>query len=332
MGSYIARRVLYMVLLALLLSVVAFIVIQLPPGDYVDRLMALRASIGGMQQDEVEALRAQYGLDLPLYRQYLRWLGGALRGNLGPSFGWGQPVIEVIKQRLPVTIVVSVCSLLVTYLIGMAVGIYSATHQYSFLDHLFTGLGFVGLGLPNFLLAIILLFLFIKFFGISVIGLFSPEFMGQAWSLAKFLDLLKHLPIPVLIIALAGTAGLIRVMRGTLLDELRRQYVITARAKGLAEGALRFKYPVRVALNPIVSTMGWNLAGIVSGETIVSIVLTLPTTGTVLYGALLNEDVYLAGSVVMILSLLTLVGTLISDILLVMLDPRIRMERALHAS
>ena len=330
MVSYIARRFLYMVLLALLLSVVAFIVIQLPPGDYVDRLMAIRASIGGMQQAEMDALRAQYGLDMPLYRQYLRWLFNALQGNLGPSYGWGQPVTEVIKQRLPVTMVVSISSLLVTYLIGMSVGIFSATRQYSFFDHLFTGLGFVGLGVPNFLLAIILMFLFIKFFGISVIGLFSPEFMGQAWSFAKFLDLLRHLPIPVLIIALAGTAGLMRVMRGTLLDELRKQYVITARAKGLEEKTLRYKYPVRVALNPIVSTIGWNLAAIVSGETIVSIVLTLPTTGTVLYGALLNEDVFLAGSVVMILSLLTLVGTLISDILLVMLDPRIRLDRGIH--
>ena len=330
MVSYIARRFLYMVLLALLLSVVAFIVIQLPPGDYVDRLMAMRASIGGMQQAEMDALRARYGLDMPLYRQYLRWLFNALQGNLGPSYGWGQPVTEVIKQRLPVTMVVSISSLLITYLIGMSVGIFSATRQYSFFDHLFTGLGFVGLGVPNFLLAIILLFLFIKFFGISVIGLFSPEFMGQAWSFAKFLDLLRHLPIPVLIIALAGTAGLMRVMRGTLLDELRKQYVITARAKGLEEKTLRYKYPVRVALNPIVSTIGWNLAAIVSGETIVSIVLTLPTTGTVLYGALLNEDVFLAGSVVMILSLLTLVGTLISDILLVMLDPRIRLDRGIH--
>ena len=330
MVSYIARRFLYMVLLALLLSVVAFIVIQLPPGDYVDRLMAIRASIGGMQQAEMDALRAQYGLDMPLYRQYLRWLFNALQGNLGPSYGWGQPVTEVIKQRLPVTMVVSISSLLITYLIGMSVGIFSATRQYSFLDHLFTGLGFVGLGVPNFLLAIIMLFLFIRLFGVSVIGLFSPEFMGQAWSFAKLLDLLRHLPIPVLIIALAGTAGLIRVMRGTLLDELRKQYVITARAKGLEEKTLLYKYPVRVALNPIVSTIGWNLAAIVSGETIVSIVLTLPTTGTVLYGALLNEDVFLAGSVVMILSLLTLVGTLISDILLVMLDPRIRLDRGIH--
>ena len=330
MVSYIARRFLYMVLLALLLSVVAFIVIQLPPGDYVDRLMAIRASIGGMQQAEMDALRARYGLDMPLYRQYLRWLFNALQGNLGPSYGWGQPVTEVIKQRLPVTMVVSISSLLITYLIGMSVGIFSATRQYSFLDHLFTGLGFVGLGVPNFLLAIIMLFLFIRLFGVSVIGLFSPEFMGQAWSFAKLLDLLRHLPIPVLIIALAGTAGLMRVMRGTLLDELRKQYVITARAKGLEEKTLRYKYPVRVALNPIVSTIGWNLAAIVSGETIVSIVLTLPTTGTVLYGALLNEDVFLAGSVVMILSLLTLVGTLISDILLVMLDPRIRLDRGIH--
>ena len=330
MVSYIARRFLYMVLLALLLSVVAFIVIQLPPGDYVDRLMAMRASIGGMQQAEMDALRARYGLDMPLYRQYLRWLFNALQGNLGPSYGWGQPVTEVIKQRLPVTMVVSISSLLITYLIGMSVGIFSATRQYSFLDHLFTGLGFVGLGVPNFLLAIIMLFLFIRLFGISVIGLFSPEFMGQAWSFAKLLDLLRHLPIPVLIIALAGTAGLMRVMRGTLLDELRKQYVITARAKGLEEKTLRYKYPVRVALNPIVSTIGWNLAAIVSGETIVSIVLTLPTTGTVLYGALLNEDVFLAGSVVMILSLLTLVGTLISNILLVMLDPRIRLDRGIH--
>jgi peptide/nickel transport system permease protein len=317
-----------MLILCFFLSIIVFIIIQLPPGDYVTTLSARYAlSGGGMNQEELDALRKQFGLDVPMYQQYFRWLYNMIRGNLGVSYEWRKPVADLLMERLPITVILTLSSLLFTYVLAIPIGIYSATHQYSLFDYLFTGLGFIGLATPSFLLALILMFLFIKYLGISVIGLFSPGMMEAPWSFAKFFDLLKHLPVPIIIIGLAGTAGLIRVVRGTLLDELRKQYVTTARAKGVAERTLLFKYPVRVAINPIVSTIGWSLTYIVSGETITAIVLTLPTTGPLLYGALISEDMFLAGSTVMVLSLLTLIGTLVSDILLVAVDPRIRYER-----
>lgn len=250
-----------------------------------------------------------------------------LHGDFGRSFQWNEPVSKLIAARLPLTIVISLFTLIFTYVVAIPIGIYSATHQYSIGDYIFTVVGFIGLATPNFLLALVLMFIFYKYFGLSAGGLFSPHYQLAPWSVAKVIDMLKHLPIPVIVIGTAGTAGLIRVMRGCLLDELRKQYVITARAKGVAERVLLFKYPVRVAINPVISTIGWELPGIVSGETITAIVLSLPTTGPLLFRALMAQDMYLAGSTVMFLTSLTVIGTLLSDILLAWIDPRIRYEK-----
>ncbi len=328
MLSYIIRRSLYMIIILLAVSVVAFVIIQLPPGDYLTTMiMNLEAS--GIQIDEalIRSLEKHYGLDLPIYAQYFKWMWNMLHGDFGRSFEWNQPVSKLIGRRLPLTITISLLTLLFVYAVSIPIGIYSATHQYSIGDYTFTVAGFAGLAIPNFLLALVLMFVFYKYFSLSAGGLFSLEYQIAPWSLGKVIDMLKHLPIPIIVIGTAGTAGLIRVMRGCLLDELRKQYVITARAKGVSERALLFKYPVRIAINPIISTIGWTLPGIVSGETIVAIVLSLPTTGPLLFRALIAQDMYLAGSTVMFLTFLTVIGTLISDILLVWIDPRIRYEK-----
>ncbi|MCD6083539.1 ABC transporter permease [Candidatus Aerophobetes bacterium] len=325
---YVIRRFLYMAILLLLISVVAFVIIQLPPGDYLSSyIVHLQASGQTVDEAQLAALKKQYGLDLPMYAQYFKWMWKMLHGDFGRSFEWNKPVSELIGERLVLTVVLSIFTLLFTYIVAIPIGIYSATHQYSVGDYAFTVIGFAGLATPNFLLALVLMFMFFKYFGLSIGGLFSPQYQLAPWSLAKFVDMLKHLPIPIIVIGTAGTAWLIRVMRGCLLDELRKQYVITARAKGVAERTLLFKYPVRVAINPIISTIGWTLPGIVSGETITAIVLCLPTTGPLLFRALLSQDMYLAGSIVMFLSFLTVIGTFISDLLLVWIDPRIRYEK-----
>jgi len=329
MLSYIIRRLFYTVIVLLAISVVAFILIQLPPGDYVTYLISRLEHAGGrVSESQIVALRKQYGLDLPIYVQYFKWMGRMLHGDFGRSLQWNKPVSDLIAERLPLTVIISTFTLIFTYAVAIPIGIYSATHQYSVGDYTFTVIGFAGLATPNFLLALILMFLFYKYFGLSVGGLFSPQYLTATWSVDKFIDMLKHLPIPIIVIGTAGTAWIIRVMRGCLLDELRKQYVITARAKGVAERTLLFKYPVRIAINPIISTIGWTLPGIISGETITAIVLSLPTTGPLLFQALLNQDMYLAGSTVMFLTFLTVIGTLISDILLVWMDPRIRYERS----
>ena len=328
MPYYIARRLLYMLVILLVVSVVAFVLIQLPPGDYLTTVIQGLKS-RGVQIDAamIRSLEQYYGLDLPIYTQYLRWMWNMLHGDLGRSFQWNKPVSALIAERLPLTVAISLLTLLFVYVVAVPIGIHSATHQYSFMDYSFTVFGFAGLAIPNFLLALILLFLAYKYFGLSAGGLFSVEYQTQPWSLGKVIDMLKHLPIPIIVIGTAGTAGLIRVMRGCLLDELKKQYVITARAKGVAERSLLFKYPVRLAINPIVSTIGWTLPAIVSGETITAIVLGLPTIGPLLFRALLAQDMYLAGSTVMFLTFLTVIGTLLSDILLVLVDPRIRYQR-----
>jgi len=326
---YVVRRFIYMILLLWIVSIVSFIIIQLPPGDYLTSYIAQLRSTGEIVDEaRIAALRKQYGLDLPMYLQYFKWIWNMFHGDFGMSFGWNKPVAELISQRLLLTVILSLFSLIFTYAIAIPIGIYSATHQYSIFDYTFTTIGFVGLATPNFLLALILMFLFFKYFGLSIGGLFSPEFVEAPWSLAKVKDMIDHMWIPIIVIGTAGTCGLIRVMRGCLLDELRKQYVITARAKGVSEGKILFKYPVRVAINPIVSTIGWTLPRIVSGETITAIVLSLPTVGPMLYQALMSQDMYLAGSSVMFLSFLTVIGTLISDILLVWVDPRIRYEKS----
>jgi len=317
-----------MLVILVVVSVAAFIIIQLPPGDYLTSyILQLQASGTQVSESEVASLRKQYGLDLPMYLQYFKWVWNMLHGDFGRSFDWNRPVSDLIAERLPLTMIISLFTLIFTYVVAIPIGIYSATHQYSIGDYIFTVVGFAGLATPNFLFALILMFLFYKYFGLSVGGLFSPQYMRAAWSLAKFTDMLKHLPIPIIVIGTAGTAGLIRVMRGCLLDELRKQYVITARAKGVSERTLLFKYPVRIAINPIISTIGWTLPGIVSGETITAIVLNLPTTGPLLFQALLTQDMYLAGSTVMFLAFLTVIGTFISDLLLAWIDPRIRYEK-----
>ncbi len=317
-----------MIIILLAVSVVAFVLIQLPPGDYLTSLiMSLKASGQEIGEAQIASLKRQYGLDLPIYLQYFKWMWGMLHGDFGRSFQWSQPVSELIGERLGLTVTISILTMIFTFVVAIPIGIYSATHQYSIGDYTFTIIGFVGLATPNFFLALALMFVFYKYFGLSAGGLFSPQYVNAAWSLGKFGDMLKHLPIPIIVIGTAGTAGLIRVMRGCLLDELRKQYVITARAKGVAERALLFKYPVRIAINPIVSTIGWTLPAIVSGETITSIVLNLPTTGPLLFQALMSQDMYLAGSIMMFLTFLTVIGTFISDILLVWIDSRIRYEK-----
>ncbi len=326
---YIIRRCLYMFPILLAVSIISFVIIQLPPGNYLATYIEnLRLSGIAVEQADIEMLERQYGLDLPVYSQYLKWMWNMLHGNLGRSFQWDALVTKLIAERLPLTIAISLFTLLFTYAIAIPVGIYSATHQYSIGDYTFTVAGFAGLATPNFLLALILMFVFYKYLGLSVGGLFSLEYELAPWNMAKFIDMLQHLVIPVIVIGTAGTATIIRVMRACLLDELRKQYVLTARAKGVGEMSLLFRYPVRVAINPIISTIGWILPRIVSGATITAIVLSLPTTGPLLFQALQNQDMYLAGSIVMVLSSLVVIGTLISDILLVWVDPRIRYEKA----
>ena len=327
MAAYVIRRVLYAVVTMLVVSVVAYIIIQLPPGDYLTSyIMRLEMQGGEVTDAEVETLKREYGFDLPPHLRYFKWMANLLRGDLGRSFFYNRPVLELLAERLPLSLLVSLLALLFTYVVSIPVGIYSATHQYSLWDYTLSLVGFVGLATPNFILALLLMFFFFKTFGLSIGGLFSPEYLLEPWSWGKFVDMVKHLPVPVIVIGTAGTAGLIRVMRGLMLDEMTKQYVVTARAKGVGERRLLFKYPVRVSLNPIVSTIGWTLPAIVSGQTITAIVLSLPTVGPLLLEALVNEDIILAGSVVMILSFLTVLGTLLSDLLLVVLDPRIRFE------
>ncbi len=328
MLSFILKRCLILIPLLFMISIVTFVIIQLPPGDILTQIISSQMmSNTTVAKETIARLTVQYGLDQPLYVQYYRWMSNLLfRGDLGWSFQWNQPVSKIIGERITLTVIISLLTTIFIWVVAVPIGIYSATHQYSLPDYAATIVGFIGLATPGFLLAMVVLwFIYIKF-GVSIAGLFSPEYIQAPWSLARIWDLLKHVWAPVIIIGLSGTGGLIRVMRGTLLDELKKQYVITARAKGLSERRLLFEYPVRVAINPLVSTIGWMLPGIISGEVIVSIVLNLPTTGPLLWGALLAQDMYLAGSFMLILSALSVTGTLISDILLAWLDPRIRYE------
>ena len=328
MLSYIVQRIVYMAVLLLLLSFVSFVLIELPPGDFLDNLIQQLRNIGvQVDVEQIRDLEERYGLNLPFMQRYLKWFGNLLRGDMGESFAYNQPVTELIGQRLLLTVTIALLTLVLTYVIAIPIGIYSATHQYSLTDYTVTAFGFIGLATPNFLLALILMYVVFKFFGWSVGGLFSPAFEFSPWNLAKIVDLLKHLPIPLFVVGTAGTAGLIRVMRATLLDELRKQYVVTGRAKGLAEGRLLFKYPLRIAINPIVSTVGWLLPAIISGETVTAVVLGLPTVGPLLLQAQQGQDMYLAGSLVMLLGALAIIGMLISDLLLVLVDPRIRFAR-----
>lgn len=309
----------------LIISIVSFVIIQLPPGDYLSSyIAALEASGQPVNQEQVEQLRARYHLDQPLAVQYFFWVGGLLRGDLGISFEWNRPVRDLIGERLALTALISFATLAFTWLLAIPIGIYSAVKQDSLGDHLSTFATFIGLAVPNFLLALIFMYIGVVYFGVTPGGLMSSEFIEEPWTLAKITDFVAHLWIPVVVIGISGTAALIRILRANLLDELQKPYVLAARAKGLPEWKIIVKYPLRIALIPLVSTIGWLLPVIVSGEVIVSVVLGLQTIGPLLLRALLNQDMYLAGGIVMVLSLLTVVGTLLSDLLLMWLDPRIR--------
>ena len=325
MLQYFLRRLLLMIPTLLLISVVTFIVIQLPPGDFLTTYIAnLMQQDGITDMAIIDALRKYYGLDQPQYVQYLKWMGRIFQGDWGRSMEWGRPVRELIFGRILLTFVISLTTLLMGWLIAFPVGIYSAVKQYSIGDYVFTGISFVGVGIPDFLLALVFMYVVFKLFNYNAAGLFSPQYQDAPWTWGKVVDLLKHLWVPVLILGMGGTAGLIRTMRANLLDELHKPYVTTARAKGLKENRVLLKYPVRVALNPFVSTVGWALPGLISGTTIVSIVLGLPTNGPLLLRALQSQDMYLAGSFLLLISALTVIGTFLSDILLAWLDPRIR--------
>ena len=328
MLQYILRRVVMMVPTLFAISVVTFIIIQLPPGDFFTTYISNLAAMGeSVDQTMVDSIKSQYGFGEPIHVQYGKWVWNIIsKGDFGRSFQKGKPVTDLIGERMALTIALSLFALLITWIIAFPIGIFSAVRQYSILDYFFTFLGFIGLAVPSFLVALVLMYIAFKYMGQSVGGLFSPKFSDAPWNLAKFQDLLSHLWIPTAIIALEGTAGLIRVMRANLLDELHKPYYTTAKAKGLSEFQALMEYPVRVALNPWISSVGWVLPGLVSGATIISVVLNLPTTGPMQLEALLNQDMYLAGSFVLLLSVLTVVGTLISDILLAWLDPRIRYQ------
>ena len=327
MMGFCLRRIMYMIPTLFLVSIVTFVIIQLPPGDYLDSLAADMGESGSDNTAVIETLRQQYGLGQPMYIQYYKWMKGILlHGNFGISFEKNVLVTDLIWDRLGWTFGISILTLLFIWITALPIGIYSAVRKYSFGDYTATFFGFIGLAVPNFLLALLMMYVSFKYFGQSVGGLVSPEYIGEPWGYAKFIDLLKHIWMPIVVVGTSGAAALIRIMRANLLDELYRPYVATARAKGMSEFQLLMKYPVRVALNPFISTIGWILPSLVSGEIIVAVVMNLPTTGPLLLRALLVQDMYLAGSLILIVSLLTVIGTLISDLLLACIDPRIRYQ------
>jgi peptide/nickel transport system permease protein len=326
MLNYVGRRLMQIIPLLVGLSMITFAIIQLPPGDYVTMYIQ-RLEMAGtkVSENEILSLRRLYNLDKPVYMQYLIWIRNiVLRGDFGRSLQYGRPVSELIGERLLLTIILSIATLLFTYAVSITIGIYSATHQYTVGDYLFSLLAFVGISVPGFLIALVIMYWFFAITGVAVTGLFSEEYVRASWSWAKVVDGLKHIWLPMIIVGLAGTASMTRTMRGLLLDELQQAYVTTARAKGVSERKLLFKYPVRLAINPMVSTIGWLLPTIVSGQALVAIVLNMPTTGPLLLQSLLAQDMYLAGSFLLMTSTLTVIGTLVSDVLLAALDPRIR--------
>jgi peptide/nickel transport system permease protein len=327
MVRFLVRRVLYMIPTVLVISIVSFGIIQLPPGNYATALAAQMASNGvELQQGQIDALQARYGLGQPFFVQYWKWISGVVHGNLGQSFLYNRSVGSLIADRLPLTIVVAIATLLVTWVISFYVGIISATKQYSARDYSLSTLAFLGLATPNFMVALVIMFLSARYLGISVSGLFSAQWESSGWNLGKFVNLLEHLWIPVLVIGAAHTAALFRILRANLLDELHKPYVVAARARGLSERKLLMKYPVRVALNPFISTVGWTIPAVISGDVIIGQVLSLPTTGPLLLQALLSQDMYLAGSIILVISILTVIGTLLSDVLLAWVDPRVRLR------
>ncbi|MEO1104809.1 MAG: ABC transporter permease [Pseudomonadota bacterium] len=327
MLKFILRRLFWTIPFLFAVSIVVFLLIQAPPGDYLTTYIATLAQQGEIVDEaRIANLQARYGLDQPLYIQYFKWVTGMLQGDFGISFEWQQPVSELIWERMALTLLLSFATLVFTWGIALPIGIYSAVRKYSVGDYVVTFVGFIGLATPNFLLALVLMYIAVVHFGTDVGGLFSDEYVNAPWSFAKVQDLLSHLWLPMIILGTASTASLIRIMRANLLDELPKAYVTTARAKGMSEWRLILKYPVRVALNPFISTIGWLLPQLVSGAVITAIVLNLPLAGPLMLQALLSQDMYLAGAFVMLLCALTVIGMLISDILLALLDPRVRYQ------
>ena len=325
---FIAKRFLWMIPSLFAVSFLAFVLIQLPPGDYVTTYIAtLAASNEIVDQNTAAQLRERFGLGDPMLVQYFKWIWGILsRGDFGISFEWQQPVSDLIWERMALTLVLALSTLIATWAIALPIGVFSAVRKYSIGDYFFTAFTFFGLAVPSFLLALVLMYIAAVEFGQDVGGLFSPEYENASWSFAKMVDLFSHLWLPVIILAVSSTASLIRVMRANMLDELPKPYVTTARAKGLSEFRLLMKYPMMIALNPFISTIAWLLPNLISGSVVVAIVLNLPTAAPLLLQALMAQDMYLAGAFVLLICALTLIGSLISDILLALVDPRIRLE------
>jgi peptide/nickel transport system permease protein len=327
MLSYIIHRILIMIPTLVAISIVIFTIINLPPGNYFTTYIAeLQGSGEKADLAKIEFLEKEYGFDRPLWQQYVYWAAGLVHGDMGYSFSYDMPVNQVVGDRLLLTAVVSITTIIFTYIVAFPIGIYSATHQYSLSDHLLTLLGFLGLATPSFLLALVLLYFANVYFGISIGGLMDPKYLDQPWSWGKVLSLMEHIWIPVLVIGSSGTAAMIRRLRANLLDELQKQYVVTARAKGLPPLRVLFKYPLRMALNPFISDIGSLLPQVISGAAIVSVVLSLPTTGPMLLSSLRSQDMYLAGSFLMFMATLTVIGVFVSDLALALLDPRIRLQ------
>lgn len=327
MLGYIVRRLGMALITIWAISLISFIIIQLPPGDYITAYIAQLETQGtAVLEEEAESLRIQYGLDKPFIVQYYKWLRMASRGNFGVAMEYNLPVLDVIGDRLALTALLTFVTIIFTWILAIPIGIYSAVRQYSAGDYSFTFIGFMGLAVPNFLLALVVLYVGFAWFGASVGGLFSPEYEHAPYSFAKIWDLMNHLWLPSIILAVSGTAQLIRILRANLLDELRKPYVVTARAKGLSEWKLILKYPLRVALNPLVSTVGYLLPLIISGSIIVSVVMSLPTVGPLLLKALIAQDMFLAGTIIFLIGIMTVIGTFLSDLLLAWVDPRIRLE------
>lgn len=328
MAKFIIRKLCTMVITVILISIAVFYIITLPPGDflttYIGRLTAAGESV---DPDMIASLRERYALDQPFFVQYWRWMSNILfNGDFGYSFSLNMPVTTVIKAYIGPTMALSLATMLFTYLVAIPIGIYSAVHQYSVGDYAATTVGFIGLAVPNFLMAILLMFLAFTLTGDTMLGLYSKEYASAPWSWAKFVDLLKHCIIPVIVIGTGNTCGLMRTMRSQMLDELSKNYVMTGKAKGMKAKAIRYKYCVRAAVNPIASSIGWSLVGIFTGSTVTAIVLNLPSMGAVMYDALIDQDMYLAGSWLLLMAIVTVIGTFLSDVLLAWLDPRARKE------
>lgn len=327
MLGYLVKRIWYGLIAIFAVSILSFVIIQLPPGDYVTSYIANLETQGvQVRADEAQALREQYGLGQPMYVQYGRWISQIIQGNFGMSFQYRIPVVEVIGERLLLTIILALGSVFFIWITAIPIGIFSAVRQYSIQDYLATTIGFIGLAVPDFLLALVLMYFAWDWFNFSVGGLFSAEYAVAPWSWGRIVDLLQHMIIPIIVLGTSGTASLIRITRANLLDELRKPYVVTARAKGMSEWRLIMKYPVRLALNPIISLTAYILPFIVSGSIIVSVVLSLPTLGPVLLRSLLSQDMFLAGSIILMIGVMTVIGTLLSDILLAIVDPRVRLQ------